>query len=267
MKNGASAAAMYYTQKQYARVSVFIIVAVMIIMLGGCVNAQKEANKTDLARIYAEMGLGYLRSGKYDIAKERLHKSIENNPNYAPAHHYLAQVYAQLGNSEQARQYYESALKLDSSDPFLQNNYAVFLCDTGKIDDAETWFLKLADNVNYSASYSLYENLGNCVYRGQSPAQKMRAETYFKQALSYKPTLFISLSRMAKINLKKGEYFKARAYLERFMALEAYTPEMLLLGVKVEKALGDNKMMAYYKTLLMERFGRSIQAEQALHIK
>ncbi|VAW88348.1 hypothetical protein MNBD_GAMMA16-687 [hydrothermal vent metagenome] len=258
---------MYYPRKQYTDVWVVIIIAAMIILLGGCVSAQKEANKVDLARIYAEIGLGHLRNGRSDLAKERLHKSIENNPNYAPAHHYLAQVYFQLGNREQARQYYESALKLDSSNPFLQNNYAVFLCDTGKIDDAEMWFLKLADNINYSMPHSLYENLGNCVYRGQSPAQKMRAETYFKRALSYEPTLIISLSKMAEINLNKGEHFKARAYLERFMALETYTPEMLLLGVKVEKQLGDNEMMAYYKTLLMERFGRTIQAEQASRIE
>jgi len=254
-------------RKQYAGIWAFIFIAAMSIMLGGCVSAQKEANKMDLAQLYADMGLGYLRSGKYDIAKERLHKSIENNPNYAPAQHYLAQVYFQLGNKEEAQQYYERALKLDAFDPFLQNNYAVFLCDTGKIDDAEAWFLKLTDNVNYSTPHTLYENLGNCVYRGKLPAQQARAEVYFRRALSYEPTLMVSLSRMTEINIKKREYFKARAYLERFMALETYTPEMLLLGVKIEKQLGDNKMMTYYRTLLMERFGRSIQAEQASRIK
>lgn len=265
MKHGLHV--MHRVRKQYAGVGVFIFIVSIVIVLSGCVNAQKEANKTDLARIYAEMGLGYLRNGQYEIAKERLHKSLENNSNYAPAHHYLAQVYFQLGRREQAQQYYESALKLDSSDPFLQNNYAVFLCDTGKIEDAETWFLKLTDNANYPTPHTLYENLGNCVYRGASSAQQIRAEAYFRQALSYEPVLFVALSRMAEINFKKGEYLKARAYVERFMALETYTPEMLLLGVKVEKQLGDNKMMTYYRTLLMERFGRTIQADQASRIK
>ncbi len=254
-------------RQQYAVVWGVIFIASVIIVLGGCVNTQKETNKIGLALVYAEMGLGYLRKGRYDIAKERLNKSIENNPKYAPAHHYLAQVYFQLGNREKAQQYYKSALKLDATDPFLQNNYAVFLCDTGKIEEAEAWFLKVTDHVNYSTPHALYENLGNCVYRGKSPAQQKRAEVYFRRALSYEPTLIVSLSRMAEINFKKDEYFKARAYLERFMALEKYTPEMLLLGVKVEKQLGDNKMMTYYRTLLTERFGRSIQAEQASHIK
>lgn len=233
----------------------------------GCVNTQEKENKAELAQLYANMGLEYLRNKKYEIAKERLLKSIENNPDYAPAHHYLAQVYSQLGNMQQAQRHYEHALKGDATDPFLQNNYAVFLCNTGKIEDAEAWFLKLSKNVNYSVPHLLFENLGNCVYRGTSPAQQVRAESYFKRALTYDPKLKVSLSRMAEINFKKGKYLKARAYLERFMALEAYTPEMLLLGVKAEQQLGDHKMMKYYRNLLFERFGRSMQAKEALRIE
>ncbi len=239
---------------------------IMIGGLSGCVSTQEKENKAELAQLYANMGLEYLRNKKYEIAKDRLLKSIESNPDYAPAHHYLAQVYSRLGNMQLAQRHYESALKQDATDPFLQNNYAVFLCNTGKIEDAEAWFLKLSKNVSYSVPHLLFENLGNCVYRGASPAQKKRAESYFKRALAHNPKLKVSLSRMAEINFKKGEYLKARAYLERFMALEAYTPEMLLLGVKVEKQLGDRKMTEYYKSLLFERFGRSMQAKEVLRI-
>ncbi|NOY73884.1 MAG: type IV pilus biogenesis/stability protein PilW [Gammaproteobacteria bacterium] len=230
-------------------------------------STQEKENKAELAQLYANMGLEYLRNKKYEAAENRLLKSIESNPDYAPAHHYLAQVYSRLDNMQQAQRHYDRALELDATDPFLQNNYAVFLCNTGKIDDAEQWFLKLSENVNYSVPHLLFENLGNCVYRGTSPAQQIRAESYFKRALAYNPKLKVSLSRMAEINFKKGDYFKARAYLERFMAFETYTPEMLLLGVKTEKQLGDHKMMEYYKDLLSERFGRSMQAKEALRIE
>ena len=253
------------SSKQHAVIIALFVV--MIFVLGGCVSVEKTAKKAQLAQLYTEMGIGYLRNEQYKTAKERLLKAIENKPDYPPAHHYLAQVYYQLGNVEQAQHYYDRSLELDATDPFLQNNYAVFLCNIGRVEESEVWFLKLAKNVDYGAPHLLYENLGNCVYRGQSREQQVRAEGYFKRALTFDPKLIVSLTRMAEINFNRGDYFKARAFLERFVALESYTPEMLLLGVKIEKQLGDEKMMAHYKQLLMERFGRTIQASQASQLE
>ncbi len=219
--------------------------------------AQTEKDQ-ELARIYADIGLGYLKRGEYERAQERLEKAVKLDPNLPRAHHYVAEVYKQLGKEEQADFHFRRAIELKPNDPNLQNNFAVFLCSRNRLGEAESLFLNAAQNSNYATPYLAYENAGRCALR---EPDKEKAESYFERALEYQPKLPHSLSQMARLQSDKGEYLKARAYLERYFDVAAPTAELVWLGIRIEEQLGDRAMVANYGDILKKRFAHSHEAE------
>jgi Tfp pilus assembly protein PilF len=53
-------------------------------------------------------------------------RAAELDPTYAPASNNLAIAYEQQGDLEKARQWYERALKLDSDNQYIKQNYELF---------------------------------------------------------------------------------------------------------------------------------------------
>lgn len=82
---------------------------------------------------------------------------------------------------------------------------------------------------------------------------KTRAETYFRKALSLMPNLPKSLFYMAQLSYDKGDYLRARAFLQRLEKARAMTEQALRLGIKVETALGDSAAAARYRQALDKR--------------
>ena len=75
------------------------LLLVSILLTTSCAT-QPDREKQDIndASDYnAQLGLAYINQGRYDIAQNKLKKSIEQNPDNAVAHHYIAELYRRLG--------------------------------------------------------------------------------------------------------------------------------------------------------------------------
>ena len=70
------------------------------------------------------------------------------------------------------------------------------------------------------------------------------------------------IAHLASLSLERGLQLPARAFVQRFLAGGPPTPEVLLLGVQVETALGDAEAAGGYRQQLLERFPDSPQAAQ-----
>lgn len=75
-------------------------------------NSQEQ---TDSFKFYFNLGMAEARLGKYDEAEEAYKKSIELNPNYAPAYLFRGILEHEQGNVEKASNYYTRALELDDN--------------------------------------------------------------------------------------------------------------------------------------------------------
>lgn len=240
-----------------------VAVVLLALVAQGCAQNNGVGRKGDpikASQIYAELGLGYLQEGEVERAISKLERALELNKKNAAAHHYLAEAYKQLNDPELAERHYKKAVALAPDDATILNNYGAFLCGQSRIDDAEKYFLKAAETPRYRTPELSYENIALCAMRADDRA---KAETYFRKALSLMPNLPKSLYYMAQLSYGKGDYLRARAFLQRLEKARGMTEQALRLGVKVETALGDSAAAARYRQALDKRLNPASNEKQS----
>ncbi len=232
-----------------------LMVAITVaLLLQGCAQSGGPKGPTETAeavRIYSDLGLGYLRQGKFDQALVKLKRALELNSSDADSNHYIAEVYKQLGETKQASRYFDKAADLDPKNPMLLNNYGAFLCEQSRFADAEKYFLRAANLPRYQTPELAYENLALCAQRMNDPRQ---AETYFRKALDINPKLQKSLYQLAQLNYDKKEYLKARAFVQRYQEGAEPSELGLKLAIKIEAALGNEAALQDYRQALKSHF-------------
>jgi len=231
--------------------------AIVVLVVTACAGGPPpDANSApeDPAEANARLGLAYMERGEYDVAVTKLKKAIEINPDLAQAHHYLAEAYQHLGNVELADKQFRRAISLSGSNPALQNNYGIFLCRQGRFKDALRHFARAYDDNDYTRQDESYENAGLCALRIPDTA---RAERFFRHALKIDPRRTEALNQMAQLEYNRGQYLKARAFLQRLFDLGKSSPQNLMLGIKVESKLGDRQAVDRYAARLKKQFPHS----------
>jgi len=237
--------------KRIATLTVLALVAV----LSGCSSSPLVKDGVDTAKAAkanAELGLRYMIQGNNEVAMTKLKRALEFEPHYAPAHHYLGELYRRLNRPEDADDHYREALRYSEKEDFLlYNNYGAFLCSQGRFSEGERQFLRVLEDPVYPRRDQVYENLGVCLVR---KPDLERAEEYLRQALQINPKLPRALLAMANVSFERKNYLSTRAYLQRFQAVAKHTPESLWLGIRVERILGDKDALASYALALKGRY-------------
>lgn len=231
-----------------------VLTGLSLLILQGCSSQpdREGIDYTKAAEVNATLGLRYMQQGNYELALKKLQKAIGFDPRYAPAHHYLGELYRRLEKYDEADEEYRDAIYYsDEPDYSLFNNYGIFLCSRKRYDEGEKQLLRVLENPVYPRKELVYENLGMCVE--QKPNQE-RAEEYLRNALRINPRLPNSLLAMARLSFAKGEYLSTRAYLQRYLESARHTPETLWLGIRTERLLGDRNAVASYGLLLKANF-------------
>ncbi len=204
-----------------------------------------------LAEIHTQLGMGYLREGKKELAWRRLQRALQADPNYSPAHNALALLSERMKRPEKAEYHFQRAISSDPRDSAAMNNYGGFLCRQKKWAEAEGYFQRAAANPLYENPEFAQTNAGLCLLGAGKVDQ---AETYLRTALKTNPRLSVALIAMASISLKKTRYLSARAYLQRYLEQAKHSPRSLWIGIQVERELGDKNALASYSMLLKGNF-------------
>jgi type IV pilus assembly protein PilF len=236
------------------------------LLLAGCVTNSSSpfpGDKVDLKQASQDnvsLGIAYLKQGNRDAAMQKIQKAITQDPDNASAYTAEALIYNADNEPDKAKDAYKIAMRKSPDDPEIQNNYAVFLCQRGKAKESLEYFDKAAANPHYSTPDGAYVNAGLCASRIPDPAQ---AEQYFRKALSMNPNLTEPLFQLAQLSYNQKKYLSARAFIERYNTLApASRPDVLLLGVNNERALGDRQAAADYAKQLLKLYPASEQAQQ-----
>ncbi len=231
-----------------------LLTITVALLLQGCAQTGGPKGPTETAeavRVYSDLGLGYLRQGKFDQALVKLKRALELNSKDPDSNHYIAEVYKQLGEIKEANRYFDKAADLDPKNPMLLNNYGAFLCEQSRFVDAEKYFLRAATLPRYQTPELAYENLALCAQRMNDPVQ---AETYFRKALAINSKLQKSLYQMAQLSYDNKEYLKARAFVQRYQEGMEPSELGLKLAIKIEAALGNEAALQEYRQRLKSHF-------------
>lgn len=229
----------------------------LVLALAGCAGGTPKADvapRDQLSRA-GELNLGmaqrYLRKGDPETAIERAQQALRTDPQSAEVYAMLGMIHQSIDQQDRAGTFYERAARLAPNEGNILNIYAAWLCGQGKADEADGLFKRaLADPFYKSRGQAAY-NAGRCALQAGRPE---RAEAHLRNALELTPEDPLALEALAELKLAQGDALGARAFLQRREAASAATAEVLALGVRVERAAGDERAAARYQARLDNEF-------------
>lgn len=235
----------------------FASAVVTLLLLSACVteSQNKALGETDLKRaaeLNAQLGIDHLRSGRLELAQEKLTKAVGQDANNADAQSALGILYLRTGENDKAGRHLRKALSLKPDDPALANSYGVYLCDSGQEKESIQYFTEAARNPRYSTRASAWVNAGNCALKIPDIEQ---AEGFYRQALNMDSRRNEALAQLAQISFQRGEYLKARAFIQRYERnTTVLSAQLLLLAARNELQLKDRTAARAYAQRLRTEY-------------
>jgi len=225
--------------------------------LGGCASNGGAESAATAGAANMQLGSAYLQQGNLPIAKEKLEKAVTQAPRDPAIHGLLAMLYQRLGDDRRAESEYRAALALAPSDPEQLNNYAVFLCGAGRVDEGVRHFQEAARNRLYRTPWAAYTNSGVCLRGARRDAE---AEPLFARALQVRPDYAEAAAQLADLRLNHDRAGEAYAGIAQFLKGNPPNAELLLLGWRAARALQDPVNSAQMAWRLQTEFPESEQA-------
>lgn len=234
-----------------ARVSSLLLVGAAVLALVACTAATNRAKKKgDASNYNMQLGMAYLNQGDLGLAKEKLDRAVAENPGDPNVHSAMAMLQDRLGHPDQADKEFKTALNIGPRNPDVLNNYAVYLCRTGRVDEGVKAFEEAAHNALYRTPEAAFTNAGVCL-RGAK--RETQAAMSFRRALQVRPSFAEAAYQLADLYFERGEIQDARDTVDRFCSAYEPTADLLLLGVRITRKQGDR--------MAEEKFARKLRMD------
>jgi type IV pilus assembly protein PilF len=249
---------------------VLVVLAVlMAAALGGCATApgqgalediKTSSDQTDAdkrARVRMELAAGYFSRGQAATALDEVKLALAARPDMPEAFNLRGLIYASMGEPRLAEESFRRALQLAPRDADAMNNFAWFLCQSGRLPEADVLFKQALAQPQYRDTVRTLLAQGICLARGQRWPE---AEAALSGAYELDPGNPVSGFHLSEFLFRKGEYERARFYIRRVnQRREFASAQSLWLAVRVERRLGDLVAMRSWGQQLQERFPQSAE--------
>ncbi len=239
--------------------------AMVMCILCGCAGsvgqgAGADAKALAKAKAHTDLGAVYFQQNKLEVALDEFMMAIQADPGYAQAYNGLGLVRAALGEDEQAEANFKKAIQLQPNSSEAHNNYGNFLCNKKRYDESILQFMDAVKNPLYSTPHLAYANAGICSARKKDmPA----AETYLNKALQLNPLTHSAAYQLADIQYARGDAKAAQKTLQNALVASP-GPEVLWLGIRIARALGNKDDEASYALQLRRQYPDSPQTRLLL---
>jgi type IV pilus assembly protein PilF len=239
-----------------------VYVIPLLMVLAGCVTTKSphlsdsHAEK-DAAEDNTQLAWAYMQQGNLERAKDKLDRALKEDPTNANVHRVYALFYARINDQKRAEDEFREALRLAPGDPNQLNFYGVYLCGKHRVDEGITKMLQAANNPLYQTPEVAYTNMGVCL---RTAHRDEEAQSAFRRAIAVRPDAAEATFQIAGMELDRGHAQEARQRVDRFVGQFAATPELLMLGLRASRALGDASSAAQYAKRLRTEFPTSDEA-------
>jgi type IV pilus assembly protein PilF len=245
------------------KISTGWLVVFAAVALAGCVSdggrkPLKQSDPTETAAKYnIQLGTAYLQQGNFNLAREKLERALKQNPRDPDVHTSLGLLYDRTGDSKGADRHFREALRLDPDKPDLGNNYAIYLCKNGRVDEGVSRFDQVAANKYYRTPEVALTNAGVCL-RG---AQRLDdAEARFMGAIKARPNYSDATVQLASLYLERSQIAEARKLVDTYLGAFRPNPDVLFAAVSVARAAKDRVAEEKHSRALRLEFPESAQA-------
>lgn len=213
--------------------------------------AAKPAQLSQDGSVNFGLALNYLESGMLDRALVRINRAAASDPKSVDVFTVAALIHARLGHQDKAEEAFAKALKLGPGEGTLNNAYGTWLCEHKTPAEGEPYLRKAMENPGRQPLRNILANASSCAYKARDYA---KSEQWLRQLLDVSPEDSGALLQMVRVKLAQGQFFEARAFLQRHEALGQMTAEAYELAVQMETGAGDEKSANRYRALLREAY-------------
>ena len=233
--------------------------AALLTLLAACASVphHSESANDEAAGYNVQLGLGYLQKGDLAVAKEKLERARRQDPHNPEIHGAMALLDQRLGKDKEADKEFRTALELDSRDPAMLNNYAVFLCSHERADEGVRYFEQAATNPLYRTPWAAYTNAGVCM---RAAHRDVDAAQRFARALQSNPAYSEAVYQASDLDFQQQKLADARFRIDVFLLTNPATPDLLLLAYRIAQVQKDAIAQQRYGIRLSQEFPNSDQA-------
>jgi type IV pilus assembly protein PilF len=236
-----------------------VALALAVSLTGGCAAQKKQEKKDNDAATYnTQLGINYLRQGDVPTAKEKLDRALKENPSDPSVHSARAMLFDRMNQPAEVDKEFKTALRLAPNNPDVSNNYAVYLCQSGRTTDGVHRFEETARNALYRTPWVAYTNAGVCLRTAKRNAEAIKD---FRHALAARPNFSEAAYQLADLQFQDGNLTEARAQVDSFLSSFEQTPDLLFLGVRIARAQNDRVAAALFSRKLRLDFPTSAQTK------
>jgi type IV pilus assembly protein PilF len=169
----------------------------------------------------------------------------------------MALFYEHINEPKKAESEFHEAMRLAPNDPAQVLFYGVYLCGQHRVDEGITKMLQVAKSPLYRTPEAAYTDMGVCLLTAHRDEE---AESAFKRALAARPDYAEGAYQQAALELAHGRALEARDLVQKFMSQYPPTPELLLVGLRAARTLGDSSSASQFTKILRTDFPNSEQA-------
>jgi type IV pilus assembly protein PilF len=243
--------------------SIRMISLAALLAITGCVTSdgskplRQEDPKIAAAKYNIQLGTTYLQQGNYPLAREKLERSLKQNPKDPDVHTSLGLLYDRTGDSKLADKHFREALRLAPDKPDLINNYGIYLCKNGRVDEGVEKFVTVAANKFYTTPEVALTNAGVCLREAKRLDD---AEQKFLGAIRARPNYSEATVQLAGLSVEKGDLPQAKKIVDTYLNAFRASPDVLFAAVGVARASKDRMNEEKYTRTLRLDFPDSPQA-------
>jgi type IV pilus assembly protein PilF len=205
-----------------------------------------------------QLAIEYMKLGQLANARDCIERALSQNASNPDVQSTAGLVYERMNEMGKAERAFAAADRLSKNDPRIDNSYAGFLCRTGKVAAGEKMFNEVARNPLYQTPAVALVNAGVCV---RSTGNLVDADRYFTRALAIQPNMPEALLQQGNVAFDRGDAEQARDIVQKYLAVNPPTPEILWLGFRAQRKLGDPVAAAVYARRVQAEFPNSEQAQ------
>lgn len=239
------------------------LVVVAALALAGCMSSDgrkplKQSDPKETAAKYnVQLGTAYLQQGNFNLAREKLERALKQNPRDPDVHTSLGLLHDRTGDSKAADRHFREALRLAPDKPDLSNNYAIYLCKNGRVDEGVARFGEVAANRFYRTPEVALTNAGVCL---RDAKRLDEAETRFLGAIKARPNYSEATVQLASLYLEREQVARARQVVDTYLGAFRPNAEVLFAAVSVARAAKDRVAEEKHSRALRLEFPESAQA-------
>jgi len=226
----------------------FLVVAVL--GLAGCTTTGSTgSSRSNALDDHIQLGLNYIGEGNRQMARTHLLRALELDKRSPGAHHGMALLFQLELEKDLAEKHFKQALAADRNFTRARNNYAVFLFQEGRFEDAYRQFEIAGEDVNYEMRPPVFYGLGVAADRLGKSAE---AEEAWLKAIALTPRYASPYLELGDLYLRQEKFALARRYLEAYDQLAQPQARSLWLAVRIARHFGDKDAEAS-KGLALEK--------------